>query len=340
MQIYVDNAARRANQQHSTSETEINFLEIIDTSNEKEHDDSLETMPKQIQVSETLDNNETEIVHVRESDKSTDFVDSHVSDQIFENSTMGQLDKDVWHVAKQVEHLHEKLDQFGGNDVGNKISVQEFKDSFRSLLTTLNKENPSIRIIVGGLLPREGVHMTDHNQCLIDLCGEMHIDFINHIDSYVLRNGKLIPGILYPDGVHLTMKGTSRLIHNMNDVAPILANTYTENGREKSNLNFGFQKHFHQRNSTNRNLYSQRATHEVHSKFESQSRQQNSQKSCFNCGETNHSQVSCTFKQIIRCYSCHEIGHKQKLCRKQYITDTQGYRQLNGPVPFNYMYAN
>ncbi|CAC5358177.1 unnamed protein product [Mytilus coruscus] len=77
----------------------------------------------------------------------------------------------------------------------------------------------------------------------------------------------------------------------MNDVTPILANTYTENGREKSDVNFGFQKHFHQRNSTNRNIYSQRATHEGHSKFESQSRQQNSRKSCFNCGETNNSQL-------------------------------------------------
>ncbi|CAC5374600.1 CNBP [Mytilus coruscus] len=204
----------------------------------------------------------------------------------------------------------------------------------------LNKENPSIRIIVGGLLPREGVDMMNHNQCLMDLCGEMEIDFINHVDSYVLRNGRLIPGVLYPDCVHLTKKGTSILIRNMNDVTPILANTYSENGRDKSDLNFGFQNHFQQRYSTNRNLYSQRATHEVHSKFESQSRQQNSPKSCFNCGETNHSQVSCRFKQRIRCYSCHKVGHKQKLCRKQYFTDTQGYRQPNGHVPFNYMYEN
>ncbi|CAC5381837.1 unnamed protein product [Mytilus coruscus] len=228
---------------------------------------------------------------------------------------------------------------FGGNDVGNKVSVQIFRDSFRSLSTMLNKENPSIRIIVGGLLPREEVYLIDHNECLMDPCGEMHIEFINHIDSYVLRNGKLIPDIVYPDGVHLTKKGTSVLIHNMNDVTPIIANTYTENGREKSDLNFRFYQHSHQRNSPNRNLYSQRATHEVHSKFKSQSLQQNSPKSCFNCGETNHKQVSCRFKQRIRFYLCNEIGHNQKLYRTHYITNTQGYRQLNGPVPFNYMYA-
>ncbi|CAC5385437.1 unnamed protein product [Mytilus coruscus] len=514
MQIYVDNQARHAYQQQSTRDTDIKFLEIQDTSNEREDDDSLETIPKQIQISETLDNTETEIVHVRDSDKSIDFVDSHLSDQIFENNITSQLNEDVWHVSKQVKNLHEKLDQvckiqdtntqllnqitnlkaalkleqqetkllkdeivvqnikiknqeeeiitlkseitkfgdrpsflkvsdstklphptystvcqtstpisspirrspihekqqpkqklkirlngqqqsgknilvigssitkgiqtrilkqevnintnrggtvqsikrqissidlspyttlilqFGGNDVGNKISVQNFKDSFRSLLTMLNKENPSIRIIVGGLLPREEVDMMDHNQCLMDLCGEMEIDFINHVDSYVLRNGRLIPGVLYPDGVHLTKKGTSILIRNMNDVTPILANTYSENGRDKSDLNFGFQNHFQQKYSTNRNLYSQRATHEVHSKFESKSLQQNSPKSCFNCGETNHSQVSCRFRQRIRCYSCHEVAHKRKLCRKQYFTDTQGYRQPNGHVPFNYMYEN
>ncbi|CAC5395377.1 unnamed protein product [Mytilus coruscus] len=111
MQIYVDNKARHTNQQQSTSETEIKFLEIQDTSNEREHDDSLETIPKQIQISETLDNTETEIVHVRDSDKSIDFVDSHVSDQIFENNITSQLNEDVWHVSKQVKNLHEKLDQ-------------------------------------------------------------------------------------------------------------------------------------------------------------------------------------------------------------------------------------
>ncbi|CAC5374601.1 unnamed protein product [Mytilus coruscus] len=98
MQIYVNNKARHAYQQQNTS-------------NEREHDDSLETIPKQIQISETLNNTETEIVHVRDSDKSIDFVDSHFSDQIFENNITSQLNEDVWHVSKQVKNLHEKLDQ-------------------------------------------------------------------------------------------------------------------------------------------------------------------------------------------------------------------------------------
>ncbi|CAC5364376.1 CNBP [Mytilus coruscus] len=201
----------------------------------------------------------------------------------------------------------------------------------------LNKENPSIRIIVGGLLTREEVHLIDNNECLMDLCGEMHIEFINHIDSYVLRNGKLIPGILYPDGVHLTKKGTSVLIHNMNDVTPIIANTYTANGREKSDLNFRFYQHSHQIAQIEIcicNVLLMKCIQNLKASLV-----KSSPKSCFNCGETNHNQVSCRFKQRIQCYSCNEIGHKQKLCRKHYTTNTQDYRQLNDPVPFNYMYA-
>ncbi|CAC5376007.1 unnamed protein product [Mytilus coruscus] len=103
--------AKHAYQPHSVSEREIKILEIQDKSNKIEHDDSLETVPKQIEASEALDNTETEIFLVCESDNSIDFVDSHVRDPIFENNITVQLNKDVLHVAKQVKNLHEKLDQ-------------------------------------------------------------------------------------------------------------------------------------------------------------------------------------------------------------------------------------
>ena len=56
--------------------------------------------------------------------------------------------------------------QFGENDVANKLPLQDFKNQYRSFLEQLKMEDENKRIVVGGLLPREHIDMTDYNDCL------------------------------------------------------------------------------------------------------------------------------------------------------------------------------
>jgi alkyl hydroperoxide reductase subunit AhpC len=49
------------------------------------------------------------------------------------------------------------------------------------------------------------------------VCRQENIDFVNHSENFLLKNGKIVNGLLYSDGVHLTKNGTSLLINNIND---------------------------------------------------------------------------------------------------------------------------
>ena len=124
--------------------------------------------------------------------------------------------------------------QFCGNDAGNKIPIPQFRDTYKSLLVALKEEDESKRLIVGGLVPRENIDMSEYNDCLMKLCDEIDIEFISHLDSLFLKNGKMVQGLLYQPAIHLTKSGTSVLLENMNDVLQIL-------NQERSNLSTDYQ---------------------------------------------------------------------------------------------------
>ena len=90
--------------------------------------------------------------------------------------------------------------------------------------------------------------------------------FVNHSENFLLKNGKIVNGLLYSDGVHLTKDGTSLLINNINDKVGIL-------------------KHRNYQNETPPNGAPQRNKN-VHVRPPPR-------RPCFNCGENNHSQNQC-----------------------------------------------
>ncbi|CAC5426457.1 unnamed protein product [Mytilus coruscus] len=58
---------------------------------------------------------------------------------------------------------------------------------------------------------------------LRSLNAEENVEFINHMDTFMLMNGKIANNLLNPvDGVHLTDDGTKTLINNFHAVVPIL----------------------------------------------------------------------------------------------------------------------
>jgi uncharacterized protein YfkK (UPF0435 family) len=49
------------------------------------------------------------------------------------------------------------------------------------------------------------------------------------LQNFLLKNGKIVNGLLYSDGVHLAKDGTSLLINNINDKVGILKHKNYQN---------------------------------------------------------------------------------------------------------------
>ena len=88
----------------------------------------------------------------------------------------------------------------GGNDADQGMDLNNFTDSYTSLINDLTSENR--HIIVSGLLPRASVNLDPYNERLRTLCEDQNIDFVDSYNSFQLASGDLADSYFHRDGVH------------------------------------------------------------------------------------------------------------------------------------------
>ena len=144
----------------------------------------------------------------------------------------------------------------------------------------------------------------------------MSIEFVNHYDNFVLRNGKLVSGLLAKDGVHLTNAGTSVLLSNFNDVKPITESSATLQQRHNqpeiyyaANRLSTMKKNPKNYNGFNQveNTYMYNESRTNFRGNESSGRtsrnydiRPENRRPCYNCGEANHSVNYCRYQQRLQ----------------------------------------
>ena len=72
----------------------------------------------------------------------------------------------------------------GGNDADQGMDLNNFTDSYTSLINDLTSENR--HIIVSGLLPRASANLDPYNERLRTLCEDQNIDFVDSYNSFLL----------------------------------------------------------------------------------------------------------------------------------------------------------
>ena len=97
----------------------------------------------------------------------------------------------------------------GGNDADNGTDAESFCDSYVSLLDNLLADDR--RLIVSGLLPRESVDLEPYKS----LCDENDLEYIDHIDVFLLATGEIPETYFHNDKTHLNMSGTRKFLLNI-----------------------------------------------------------------------------------------------------------------------------
>ncbi|CAC5406626.1 unnamed protein product [Mytilus coruscus] len=199
-----------------------------------------------------------------------------LNDNVYVNTNRGALVSDLERKIEEIDlsTFSTIVLQFGGNDA--KLSIQTFKRKYKNVIQSA-KNNGIKSIIIGGCLPRSKTNLEHINQALSEISIEENVTFINHLDSFVLRNGEIVPGLIHTDGVHLTNSGTTKLIDNINKVIPI------------RNVNSSVQPY----QTYDRNTWDSY---------------------CYNCGSNYHTLSNCKHHQRIKRNFCFRLGHKEINC--------------------------
>lgn len=111
----------------------------------------------------------------------------------------------------------------GGNDLSNGYTLNSIYENYLSLLYLLRaKSNKDTVLMVSGMPPRWGTNVQALNMLLKDLCDNLNLQFIDHTMEFHDTNGYVKHELLHSDGIHLSKKGTSTFLHNINNYVQIM----------------------------------------------------------------------------------------------------------------------
>ena len=168
------------------------------------------------------------------------------------------------------------------------------------------------------------------NSILNNIATKAGVQYITHDPSFRLADGQPNDGYLLADGLHLSNRGSNRLVKNLGLITTNTNVTSRKKGkqhqRDKENtpttndnrigdqdnddeLDHEFWQHARTKASRRaqrptqpqRNQPTRRNTRERHN-------------GCEYCGEPGHGTNECGFRDYATCRQCGQHGHKQKLC--------------------------
>ena len=113
----------------------------------------------------------------------------------------------------------------GGNDASANRSPSTVQEDYESLLLQIrSKCHKQCALSISGLPPRRDVNVQKINTILFNMCEHFNLQFIPQYFSFYYKGTYDVNEELYTkDRIHINMRGTSVLLHNINKYVPILA---------------------------------------------------------------------------------------------------------------------
>ena len=113
----------------------------------------------------------------------------------------------------------------GGNDASARRSPNTLQGDYQSLLLQIRSQcHKHCVISICGLPPRRDVNVKRVNDILINMCEHLNLQFIPQYYNFFYRDSLDLNTELFTnDLIHINMRGTSILLHNINKYVPILA---------------------------------------------------------------------------------------------------------------------
>jgi hypothetical protein len=153
----------------------------------------------------------------------------------------------------------------------------------------------------------------DFNENMKKWSDRNQIKFIDNENPFEYRTGEIDKSSFVMTGatpaVHLTRKGTVRFLENLQKSIPEMKLSEKRHMDKPTYANVVSSGHHgiaprcpRQTQTSNRQFH-----------------QEERQRGCYYCAETNHSAGQCRYGQKIRCLKCNKLGHKMKFCFSNHV---------------------
>ena len=204
----------------------------------------------------------------------------------------------------------------------------------QSILFCLRKQKtkfPESEVIVAGLPPRFSsdeirTKVKDFNEATKRWCGANNVKFIDNEAPFEFRNGDIDCSAYIMTGetpkLHLTRKGTLRLLENLQKDIPELVLDDSRNqgisqpDAQRTNKPGMWSYSQAVKRPPVQHQYQNEAVESWNSTHQRDRFHLSVARGCFHCGERNHMKSQCKHTEKLRYYNCQKLGHKSKFCGK------------------------
>ncbi|KAJ8024106.1 hypothetical protein HOLleu_36740 [Holothuria leucospilota] len=216
-------------------------------------------------------------------------------------------------------------------------------DQFEHLITTVQLQTQDRKpyLSISGPCPRTDNHssaLNELNERLISLTEKLECRYVQNMTSFKYADGN-IDESLYYDNVHLSRKGTNRLVERLSGIPGLCKSQQPTTEMRHYVQPQHRRKNFHSR-QYHQNRLGQSSYPRQHTRHTPSPRnvntalnrasshgdcdnvahptlyRQNSyiDRGCYFCGEQNHTTKRCRYDKPIECRQCGLKGHKEKFC--------------------------
>ncbi|CAC5389867.1 unnamed protein product [Mytilus coruscus] len=146
---------------------------------------------------------------------------------------------------------------------------------FVNMINIIRKTTRGARIILAECPPRRDANVKIVNHIIGKVAESCDVECLQTVGSFIRQNDHLNSEQIWPDGFHLTDRGTATLLRLYDTLVKVI--------KEKSDTTTINLHHFHVG-------------------------------TCFFCGEEGHNSRFCRHETKMQCWTCSKFGHKMKKC--------------------------
>ena len=231
----------------------------------------------------------------------------------------------------------------GTNDCTSDVNVTKASKDYTKLVDSLQSRSPNTAIVLSTVCPRSDGEHTSRvdalNRHIRDIVARKGCIVVDNDNNFKLNDKTTDTSTLDNRGLHLSKRGTKRLLMNLNNVHKIMEITTKENSESNNHESYrqrqlpskpaarsprntrhahSFQpRSFQPRSFQSRGPQSQRSRRRPETTRRHESQHHQEYTGCHFCGSLSHSRRNCRYEEPVECYECGHLGHLSYFCNHE-----------------------